>query len=82
VRGSGAHADVVAATVHDRKQALRVGRGILDVANPWMLGEACDNVEGEITALKLWIGVEHDRHVDSIGDREEIAFDLRVPTGK
>ena len=43
-----------------------------------MLGEPRDHVEGQVGALELRVGVEHDRNVDRVGDGAEVAFDLRV----
>jgi hypothetical protein len=43
-----------------------------------MLGEPRDHVEREVAALELRVGVEHDRDVDGVGNRAEVAFDLRV----
>ena len=43
-----------------------------------MLGQTRDNVEREIAALKLRIGVKHDRNVDRVGDGAKVGFDLRI----
>ena len=40
--------------------------------------EPRDDVERQIGALELRIGIEHDRHVDGVGDGAEIILDLRV----
>ena len=43
-----------------------------------MFGEPCDDVEGEIGALKLRIGVDHHGNVDRVRDGAKVGFDLRV----
>ena len=43
-----------------------------------MLAQARDDVEREIGALELRIGIEDDRNIDGVGDGAEIAFDLRL----
>ena len=43
-----------------------------------MLGEPRDDVERQVGALELRIGVDHDGNVDGVGNGAEIALDLRV----
>ncbi len=43
-----------------------------------MRREAGDDVEGEVAALELRVGVEHHGNVDGVGDGAEVAFDLGV----
>jgi hypothetical protein len=43
-----------------------------------VLGETFNGVEREVAASELWIGIKHDRDIDGVGDRAEIALDLRV----
>src|SRR4030095_10736243 len=76
--GGGEDFDLITAAVYDREQPAGVGRGVLDVADAGMGGEALDDVERQIRTLELRIGVDHDGNVDGIGNRAEIGFDAAV----
>jgi hypothetical protein len=52
------------------------------VADARMRREAGDDVEGEVAALELRVGVEHHGNVDGVGNGAEVAFDLGVLEGE
>ena len=43
-----------------------------------MRGEPGDDVEGQVAALELRVGVEHHGNIDRVGDGAEIALDLGI----
>jgi hypothetical protein len=43
-----------------------------------MRREPGDDVERQVRALKLWIGVDHHGDIDRVRDSAEIGFDLRI----
>jgi len=43
-----------------------------------MRRQICDDIERQVGALKLWIGVDDDGNVDRIGNGAKIGFDLGI----
>ena len=70
--------DAIATAVDDRQQPPGIGGGVLDVTDAWMGREPRNDLDRQIRALKIWIGIDHDGNVDGVGDRAKISFHLSV----